>query len=180
VIRARRSTPATLVALVILAVCVVVVVAVLQQLAGHRPFIPFAELSSWGQRLHLNDTPVIIAGCVAAALGLILLATVVIPGKPTVLPLAVGTDDTTTAGVRRAGLTKALRASAGDLDGIAHVTVKVRKRRVTARLRTEDTDIEAATDSATTALDRRLAETDLARPVRLRIRVTRVRRRNTP
>ncbi|HWC83173.1 MAG TPA: DUF6286 domain-containing protein [Pseudonocardiaceae bacterium] len=175
--RARRAAPASLVALVILAVCVVVAVAVLQQLSGHQPFIPFGRLAGYGRRLRLSDTPVIVAGAVAAALGLILLACALIPGKPTVLPLGEG-DGVTLAGVSRAGLARALRAAAADLDGITAAKVRVRHHSVSARLWTEDNDIEAARTAAREALERRLTQTDLARPARLRVKVRGAKGRN--
>jgi hypothetical protein len=173
--------PASIVALVVLGVCVVVAITEIEQLAGYQPpLIPFPAAASYGQSLQFSDTPVIIAGAVAAAVGLILLACGTIPGKPTVLPLArleedvgaeTGTAIPTDAGVGRARLRGALRYALAETDGIARVRVRVKRRKVTAKIRTERRDVETVRGNAHETLDRYLNRTGLARRPRLRVTV---------
>jgi hypothetical protein len=84
--RPRRSLPAAIVALVALGVCVVVAITEIEHLAQRPRLIPFPTLATYGQHLTFSDTPVIIAGAVAAGAGLILAGCGLVPGKHTVLP----------------------------------------------------------------------------------------------
>lgn len=171
--RPRRVIPATLVALVILAACVLVAVSVIQSLAGHAPLISLGALARHVRTLRLDGTIMTSAGAVAAALGLILLGCAVIPGRSGTLALG---GPGPVAGVSRAGLRAALTVTAADVDGVTSVRVRVRDRRVTARVRTELTATTELHAAVTAALERRISQAGLARQPQLRASV-RFRRR---
>lgn len=202
--RPRRSTPASLLALAVLAVCVLAAVSVIQQLVEQPPVIPLAALDNFGKGLHTNDTVMIAAGAAAAALGLILVTSALLPGRPNTLPLggvtpATAGDDVTNggttdpsadgrpvagwhqdaaAGVSRSGLRVALRTTAADADAVDSARVQVRRRRVKASIRTETRDTDAVRATVTSALGRRLERAGLADDLKLQIKVKRRRRRS--
>lgn len=186
----RRSIPAILLGLILLAICVLVALSAIQLLIGHRPLIPFAALADVGARQQWSDTLVLTAGAIAAALGVLLLACGLWPGKPTVLALKSiaeteqegepGEDDWTSyptdAGVTRRGLASALRASLSDTGGVTKATIRIRHRRIRGKLRTERRDTSIVQEAARDALQRHLQGIPLRRAPRLRLRVKRERR----
>lgn len=173
--RSRRSLPATIVAIVILAVCVIIAVATLQQLTGHHPILPFASLARFGQHQHFNGTPMLLAAAIAAALGLILLACAWWPGKPTILPLTHHGDGEVDAGMSRTGFARALRTTATDVDGVTRAKIRVRRRRIKTKVRTERDDPTAVGNAVHGALERHLGHIGLARTPRIRVAVRRIR-----
>jgi hypothetical protein len=178
--RPRRSLPATIVTLVVLGVCVVVAITEIEALVGYPLLVPFPTAASYGQGLHFSDTPVIIAGAVACAVGLILLGCGLVPGKHTVLPLSRTENETPrvdSAGVTRRRLQAALRFSLVETDGVAKVRTKLTRRKVKAKVSTERRDPEAVHTAARDALDRGLALTSLAKKPRTRLRVKSTRRK---
>lgn len=80
-------------------------------------------------------------------------------------------------GVRRTGITRrsiaaALTAAARTADGVGSAKVSVTPRRVTARVRTDYRDPSGVHAEVTDAVSSRLNDLALARPPRLRLRVT--------
>lgn len=180
----RRSTPATVVALVILTCCVLVAVSCIQQLTGHPPVVPWAQLADYGRRLHWHDAPVLTAAGVAAGLGVVLLACAVLPGTPTVLPLAADHETTTPvdtgndraggtvdAGLTRRSVQHALRRVAADADGVTGASVRANHRTVVATVRSPGRDRTEVGDLTSQQLQRRLDLLGLARRPRLRVHV---------
>jgi hypothetical protein len=185
--RPRRVIPACLTALAILALSVVAAVSLVQELAGRPALVPLGALVRHARTLRLDSPVMVTAAAVTAGLGLILLGCAVIPGRAETLPLeavagqhldsrpAAGTYPV--AGVSRSGLRTALVATVADVDGVAAVRVRVRGRRVTARVRTELTSIAALREAVSRAAEDRLGQSGLARPPAVRIRVRHLRRR---
>ncbi|MGH3436303.1 MAG: DUF6286 domain-containing protein [Sciscionella sp.] len=177
--RPRRTLPASLLAMVILAVCVLVATSCIELLVRRRPLIPFATIATWAHQLHWNDTMVLVAGSVVAALGLLSLLCGVLPGKPTVLPLTEADSAfPTDAGVSRNGLRSALRVTLGDTDGVRRGRLRVRRRRISWMAHTERRDTDAVRVAAGNAVAARLSGVGLAITPRLRLRVKH--RRNKP
>ena len=169
--RPRRSLPATLLALVLLTAAVLVALSCIQLLRHQSPLIPFAALAAFGASLHWNDPITLLAGAVAAALGLLLLTAALLPGKPTVLPLA-GRADQTSAGVSRHSLRRDLTTTAAGVDGVSFATVRVRRARIIATVRSDAADTAGVPKQVRSRLDQRLTDIALARRPRLRIRVS--------
>jgi hypothetical protein len=168
--RPRRSLPATLLALVLLAAAVLVAISCIQLLRHQAPLIPFAAIAAFGAGLRWNSPITLLAGAVAAVLGLLLLAAAVLPGRPTVLPLA-GRDDHTSAGVSRRSLRRDLSSAAAGADGVSSAAVRVRRARIVATVRTPAADASDVAEQVRSRLDERLTDISLARRPRLRIRV---------
>lgn len=178
--RPRRSLPATLAALVLLAAAVLVSIASIQQLLGYPPIVLSTTLAApvlgrtWGEPV------VITAGVLAVALGLILLAAALLPGKPTVLPLAhdpAGTGaDHTDAGVSRRSLGKDLTTAAAAADGVSSATLTVGRRRITATVRTPGADTREIGEQVRNLLTDRLTDIAPTRTPTVRVKVTADRR----
>jgi len=114
---------------------------------------------------------VAVAVAVAAAvavIGLLLLIAALTPGAPTVLPLTTtpGQPDT---GATRASLTRALTATAADVDGVDKAAVRLRRTTLTATGRTPLRDPAGLAEHVRAALGDRLD--DLAPTRRPRIRI---------
>jgi hypothetical protein len=180
--RSRRVIPATLLALAILALCVAAIVSISQELAGQAPLVPLAALGRHVRALRLDGTVMVTAGTVAAGLGLILLGCALIPGRSETLPMSVpgqeaGHGTAPVAGVSRAGLRRALASTVADVDGVTTARVRVRVRRVTARVRTELDSPQALRAEVSGVVEQRLTQAGLARPPDVRVSVRRVYRR---
>jgi hypothetical protein len=167
-LRPRRVVPAVLVALVVLAACVLVAVSCLQQVSGRAPLIPWPRLAEYGARLHWQDTTVLTAGGIAAGLGIVVLLCALLPGRPTVVPLAAGPSE---AGLSSRGLRYVLTQAAAEQRGVTGADVRVGGRHVHATVSTTHPDTQEVRESVGQVLEGRLDRIDLASRPPLRIRV---------
>lgn len=176
----RRVVPACLLALAVLALCTVTAVSVIQERSHRAPLVPLHTLARQVRGLHLDDIGVVSAGIVAVVLGLILLACALLPGRAETLALAAGAGPgpgsgpeptLPVAGISRSGLRTALAATLADVDGVDAVQIRIRARRVTARVRTELTTTDSVRETVRAVADDRLSRTGLARTPNLRVRV---------
>lgn len=169
--RPRRSIPAALTALVLLSACVSTAVVAIQIVTGQPPWISYASVAGWLHGQHWNDVPAAVAGGVAVLLGLILILAAVLPGKLTVLPLQGEPE----SGASRRSYRSTLRAAASGVDGVSQVTLKLDRRTVTARVRTERTNSEGLSEAVRAALSRRLTQIAPAfePAVKVRVKATR-------
>jgi hypothetical protein len=169
--RPRRSIPACLTALAVLTACVLVATCAIQMLAGQPPLISYAALAQALHQAHWIDRTLALAGSVAALLGLILLLAAILPGQATILPLRdsqAGMD----SGASRRSLRRTLRAAADSVDGVSATTLKLRRRKVTATVRTHRATTEGLADAVRTALERRLDQIEPAVRPALRVKAT--------
>ncbi|MEA5363001.1 DUF6286 domain-containing protein [Amycolatopsis sp., V23-08] len=166
--RPRRSTPAALVAVVLLAGCVLAAVVAIQTIFGQAPWISYSGIADRLHATHWNDLVPVLAGVAAGVLGLVLLAAAFLPGKLVVLPLQGETD----SGASRRSYRSTLRAAASDVDGVAAATLKVKRRKVIARVRTARTNVEGLPEAVRTAIERRLAQIAPATTPAVKVRVT--------
>ncbi len=168
--RPRRTLPALLVALGLLAAAVLTAISCIQLLLGQPPLLPFAELARTASGLSWHQ-PVVLAGAaVITLLGLMLLAAALVPGTPTVLPLAPVADQPE-AGVTRPSLSRSLANAAAAVDGIDHAQVRVRDWRVTATVRTP-LGSPGLDEQVRSALAERLDDIAPARHPRIRVRLS--------
>lgn len=169
--RPRRTLPALLVALGLLAAAVLTAISCVQLLLGQPPLLPFADLARTGRGLSWNQ-PVVLAGAaVITVLGLMLLAAALVPGTPTVLPLArvAGQPET---GVTRPSLSRSLTNAATAVDGVDHAQVLVRTWRVTATVRTARLRPPDLVERVRAAVTERLDDIGPARHPQIRVRVS--------
>ncbi|MGW0556707.1 DUF6286 domain-containing protein [Streptomyces sp. NPDC002926] len=159
--RPRRTIPATLTALVMLAACVLITISAIQLITGQSPLISYRSVTDTLHSIHWNDTTILIAGGTFTLLGLLLLLVALLPGTPTVLPLAGDLD----AGVTRRSLGHALQNTAASVDGVTRAQLKLGRRTIVARIRTDRTNTAGLSDAVRAALDQRLDQvTPLTRP----------------
>lgn len=147
----RRSLPAMLVALVVLAACVLVAVSAIQFLVGQRPLLTYDALAGAVHDTSWSELPVVLGGGAAVVIGLVLLYNAVIPGKPTVVPL-----DGPDSGAVRHSLRRTLRASAAEVDGVASVKLKLRRKKAITKVRTNRTNTDGLADAVRDAVSQRL------------------------
>lgn len=170
----RRRVPAIIVAVAILALCGVAAAALLEQIIGRRSFIGWAGLASYGNHERFTGPVVLAVAATGAVLGVVLLVCALWPGRAAVVPVA--SEEPITAGVARARLRRELRAIASDVDGVSHAVVRLRRRTVTTRARTERTDVDTVRQVLQATMERALARAALARPGQLRVKLRRIRR----
>jgi hypothetical protein len=163
----RRSLPSTLVALVLLAASAVVAVSAIQFLVGGRPWVTYDSLAGQMHAASWTELPVGLAGGAAALIGLVLLAIALVPGQPAVLPLAAADS-----GAVRHSLRRTLQDSASEVDGVVSAKLKLRRKKVTANVRTNRTNTEGLADAVRAAIEQRLDQiAPVTRPsVRVRVR----------
>jgi hypothetical protein len=169
--RPRRTVPAAIVAFLVLVACVLIAVSCVQFLAGAQPVLPFGTLAGFGQRLHWQGTAVLVAGGVAAAVGVVLLACAVVPGKPTVLPLA-GQEGTVRSGLASRGLWQAFGDAAAAAEGATDARARPRgRRKVVVHVGTRHEEHEGVHDQVRDTLTRYTERLALAARPTLHVRV---------
>jgi hypothetical protein len=171
--RPTRRVPAILTALVVLALAVGLAVACVQVLLGQAPWVSFTALAALGAGLTPADPAVLAAAGALAVIGLVLILSALVPGVPTVLPLA---GDGPRTGTTRRGLRAALTATADRVDGVAHARVQVRRRQVTAVVTTAYHDTAPVRAAVRAALADHITRIGPARLPRVRVRATTLRR----
>jgi hypothetical protein len=169
--RSARVLPAVLTAAVLLAAAAGVAVAGVQVLLGQAPWFPLDTAVDAAAALRLGSPEVLVGAGVVALVGLLLVAAAVVPGAPTVLPVAAG-DRPLRVGATRRGVRASLHAVVGGVDGVERAGLRVRGRSVTARVGTPFADSATVAARVRQALEDRLDELDLARRPRVRVRAT--------
>jgi len=155
--RPRRSVPAVLTAVVLLAACALVATVAIQTILGRTPWLDYRVAADAVHATSWNDLAPLIAGGVAAVLGLVLLLAAFLPGTPTVLPLENG-KATIDSGASRRSYRSTLRAAAASVDGVSGATVSLGRRKVAAVVRTDRTTTDGLADAVRASLNHRLDE----------------------
>ncbi|ANN18905.1 hypothetical protein SD37_26975 [Amycolatopsis orientalis] len=169
--RPRRTVPAVLVALVVLAGCVLAAVVAVQTILGEKPWVSYDAVASALHGARWSDTVTALAGGGIALIGLLLLLSAIVPGKPTVLPLEGDPD----SGASRRGYRSTLRTAASTVDGVSGAKLKVTRRRIVSVVTTGRTNTAGLADAVRAAIERRLAQIGPATvpAVRVRVKATR-------
>jgi uncharacterized protein DUF6286 len=163
--RPRRGVPATLTAVVLIAACVVVAVVAIQMLLGETPWLSYRTAVDALHDTRWRDLVTAVVGGVAAVLGLLMVLAAVLPGTPTVLPLAGELD----SGASRRSYRSTLRTAASTVDGVSGARLAVNARRASVRVSTNRTNTDGLADAVRDAVGHRL---DQIRPaVRPAVRV---------
>lgn len=165
----RRSVPAVLVALALLAASVLTAVSCIQLLLGDPPLLPLAAIAKAAGNHTWNQSVVLAGAGLVTALGLVLLCAALIPGAPTVLGLDRRQSEPE-AGATRRSLDRALTLAARDVDGVAKAAVRIKRRTITATVRTPLHEAATLPEHVHTAITDRLDDIALAHRPRLRIR----------
>lgn len=128
----------------------------------------WAERNTW----HAGSVKLVFA--LTAVAGLILLVSQLKPRRPSRLPIAAD-NPATDAALTRRGLAAAIRAAAGEVDGIGDSSVRVRRRRVQVTATSAGASPQTAADlrgALTKAVDSRLDALQLKPRPRASVRVS--------
>ncbi|TDV48744.1 DUF6286 domain-containing protein [Actinophytocola oryzae] len=175
----RRTTPAAVTAVVLLAVCVLTAISAIQLIAGQRPLVSYAAIAELAHTTRWDSPAVVVAACVVALVGLVLLVAAVLPGRPTVIPLRngeTGSDTVLDSGASRRSLRSTLHAAANGVDGVTATTLTLRGKKVTAAVRTNRTTVAGLDEAVRAAIGRRLDQIAPATRPAVRVRVIATRR----
>jgi hypothetical protein len=177
--RPRRTIPAAVTALALLSVCVLTAISAIQLLADQPPLISYAAIADLAHTTHWDSLAVTAAAGLVILIGLILLLTAILPGRPTVIPLqATATGTAIDAGASRRSLHSTLRTAANAVDGVTATTLTLRHRTVTAAVRTHRTTPEGLAEAVRAAINHRLDQISPATRPAVRVRV--IAPRSTP
>jgi hypothetical protein len=170
--RPRRTVPAAVTALVLLSVCVLTAISAIQLLADQRPLISYAAIADLALTTRWDSLAVLTASGLVMLIGLILLLTAILPGRPTVIPLrATDTSAAIDTGASRRSLRSTLRAAANAVDGVTATTLTLRRRTVIAVIRTHRTTPEGLSEAVRAAISHRLDQISPATRPAVRVRV---------
>lgn len=170
--RPRRSIPAALVAVAGIAVSALAATSGVQWLLGKPQLVSLDAVAASAHAVAWDQPQVFAAGVVSAVLGAVLLLAAVLPGRPTVVPLTPeGFDAQVDAGASRRGVASTLRAAAVGVDGVVGSSVKVRARRVAAKVSTDRAHTDGLPESVRAAVDQRLGQLGLATSPRVKVKV---------
>lgn len=171
--RPRRLVPGVLVAAVLAAAGILGTVQAASAALG-RPLwnLPHRNFAGPLQDTHWDGTATLAVAAAVAFIGLVLVLTGLIPGRPRAIPLASG-DDSVVTGAPRRSLRRSLARLAEDVDGIDRARAKARMRSVTVRATTRLRDTAGLRENVRTAVQDRLAPLDPLWPPRVKVRLRR-------
>lgn len=166
-----RGLPTALLALAAAVACGALAYDLLMVHLAHRPAAPWrAGTLHWLER-HGPDTPPVTAAAVAlVALGIVMIALAVTPGRRALLTLK-SPDARLRAAMDRKAVALLVRDAAGDVAGVDGVRVRVHRRRVVVRAQLAFGDRHIARRDITTAAHTVLDACGLRRTPRLRVKV---------
>nr|WP_107422165.1 DUF6286 domain-containing protein [Streptomyces lushanensis] len=167
-----RRVPAALTALVVLGATGLLLYDVAAVRAGHRAMAWRRELAGELARQPLDETWMLVAACVAMALGLWLIALALTPGLRRVLAMRRDVADVR-AGLDREAAALVLRDRAMEVSGVRSARVRVGRSRVTARALSHFRELDAVRADLDEVLATGIGELGLARPPSLTVRVRR-------
>jgi hypothetical protein len=171
--RPRRVLPAVVMAAVLAAAAILAATEVITTLAGHPAHVlPVTWLARAGRDAHWDDPAALATAAVACALGVVLIARALTPGRSRLIALASG-DPQTVTGITRAGLRRYLAAAATGVDGIARARVGLGHRRVRVQAASPLRDARGLSSQVEHAVTDRLEQLAPLRPLRVRASVRR-------
>lgn len=170
---ARRVTAAVLAAIVLGGAGATVAVDVVRVRLGMSAWIwPHHAIATRLSDQHWDDTVILAVAGAIVVIGLVLLATAARPGRRADVPLATH-DPGVRAALTPRSLSRTVTAATLDVDGVHHVQVTARRRSLSVRADSILRDPAGLSEQVSAAVERRLAELDLAHPPAIRVRVRR-------
>jgi Family of unknown function (DUF6286) len=171
--RPRRMLPAVVAAAVLATAAILTATEVISTLVN-RPaqVLPVGWLARAGRDVHWDDPAALATAAVACALGIVLIAVVLAPGRSRMIALTPG-DPQTVTGITRTGLRRYLAAAATRVDGIARARVRLSRRRVRVKAASPLRDARGLSGQVEQAVTARLEELAPLQPRRVRVTVRR-------
>ncbi|MFJ1575560.1 DUF6286 domain-containing protein [Streptomyces sp. NPDC088182] len=167
-----RRIPAALAALVVLGAAGLPLYDIVAVRAGQRAMYWRRELAGQLARQPLDETWVLVAACVAMALGLWLLALALTPGLRGLLPMRRHSP-LVRAGIDRVAAALTLRDRAMEVSGVQSARVRVGRSKVKVRALSHFRELDDVRDDLDRALRAGIRELGLDRSPALTMRVRR-------
>ncbi|MEV4072540.1 DUF6286 domain-containing protein [Nonomuraea fuscirosea] len=174
--RPQRRVPAVVVALLLTLLGLLVAVETLSGLFG-RPlrWIPYEGVLSWAASTLWSDPLMLLASAVVTLLGLALLVTALVPGRPSMVPVRSGDPDVI-IGLRPKSVTRALAHAAEQVPGVHSARAVRHGHTFEVRPTTYGRDTDEFGQEVRGAVLTRLAALDLVEPYRVTVHVKERRR----
>jgi uncharacterized protein DUF6286 len=154
--RPRRGYPAIVVSALLAAAAIVTAVEIIAGLLDRGPvLLPVDSLARLGRTTHWDHLTVLIPAGVAGAVGLLLVALALWPGRPRAVGLT-SDDPDMVLGIARGGLRRHLVQAAEGVDGIARTNVKIGRRRIRVRAASPLRDTSGLADQVRQAVTERI------------------------
>jgi hypothetical protein len=167
--RPQRRIPAVVVALLLTLLSLLVAAETISALAG-RPlrWLPYDRMLAWASSTLWSNPLFLLGSAIVALLGLALLVTALVPGRPSMVPVRSGDRDVI-IGLRPKSVTRALAHAAEEVPGVRSARVRMHGRTV-AVTSTGGTG-EGIGEAVREAVLGRLAALDLVEPYRVAVNV---------
>ncbi|MEO3870514.1 DUF6286 domain-containing protein [Nonomuraea sp. B12E4] len=165
--RPYRRIPAVVVAALLTLLGLLAAAETISALAG-RPLrlVPYDRMLGWASTTAWANPLVALVSAIVTLLGLALLATALVPGRPTLMPVR-SRDPDLAIGLRPRSVTRALAHAAEEVPGVRSARVRMRHHTVTVRPVTSGWDEEGRRQAVRDAVLTRLAGLDLVEPYRV-------------
>ncbi|TQS13863.1 DUF6286 domain-containing protein [Microbispora hainanensis] len=169
--RPSRGLPAAVAALALLAIGGLTAVHVVSALLG-RPvkLVPYEQWARWASTTPWNDGRTLAVASALALIGLVLILIAVVPGRGRMIALRTGDPDLV-VGLPRRALARALRARAGEVDGVRAARARLRGWHADVSVKTDLRDTTALAERVRAAVEDELARLAPAHPISLNVRV---------
>ncbi|MEV4114176.1 DUF6286 domain-containing protein [Nonomuraea sp. NPDC049695] len=169
--RPNRRIPAIVVAVLLTLLSVLVAAETISALVG-RPlrWVPYDRMLGWADSTLWSNPLFLLASAVVALLGLALLATALVPGRPSMAPVRSGDPDVI-IGLRPKSVGRALAHAAEEVPGVHSARASVRGHTVAVTPVTSGWDKERFAEEVRAAVLTRLAAMNLVEPYRVAVNV---------
>jgi Family of unknown function (DUF6286) len=169
--RPQRVVPAAVVAALSAVAAVLVLVEVVAALL-RRPAVvlPIGWLGRLSRTVYWDDLLVLAGAAALAALGLVIVALALSPGRPRAYPLD-GDDPEVLMGIEPAGLRRYAEYAARRVDGVTGARARIGRRRMRVRVTSPLHDTRGLPDAVRGAVERCFGELALRNPPRPRVSV---------
>ncbi|MFI7635827.1 DUF6286 domain-containing protein [Nonomuraea sp. NPDC049400] len=169
--RPYRRVPAIVVAVLLTLLSFLVAAETISALVG-RPlrWVPYDRMLGWASATLWSNPLFLLASAVVALLGLALLVTALIPGRPSMVPVRSGDPDVI-IGLRPKTVSRALAHAAEEVPGVHSARATIRGRTVAVTPATSGWDKERFAQEVRTAVLTRLAGLDPVEPYRVAVNV---------
>ncbi|SDK14300.1 DUF6286 domain-containing protein [Nonomuraea jiangxiensis] len=165
--RPYRRIPAVVVAVLLTLLGLLVAAETISTLVGRPLFVvPYDRLLAWASTTPWANPLVALVSAIVALVGLALLATALVPGRPTMMPVR-SRDPDLAVGLRPRSVTRTLAHAAEEVPGVRSARVRMRRHTVTVTPVTSGWDEPEVRQAVRQAVLDRLAGLDLVEPYRV-------------
>ncbi|MEV4801069.1 DUF6286 domain-containing protein [Nonomuraea sp. NPDC049421] len=165
--RPARRVPAVVVAVLLAVLSLLVLLEIVSGLVG-RPlrWIPYDRMLAWASTTSWSDPLVLLGAAVVTLIGVALLSSALVPGRPRMVPVRSGDPDLI-IGLRPRSVARALAHAAEQVPGVRSARGKLRGQTFAVTPTTYGGDVDQDVRGAVLS---RLAGYDLVHPYRVAVR----------